>query len=130
MSDEKKKEKVLHTRISESLENELKEASVSLGVTVSNLVRNILQNTVGLVDDVMSDSIEISRTRQGRKSSSQGTEAPRVIGWQKVFLSLNAVCKECNEILAKGSEAGFGVGGHGEMPIICLSCLEKIIQNN
>ena len=39
---DEKKERVLHARISDSLDQELKERASSLGVSVSNLVRNVL----------------------------------------------------------------------------------------
>ena len=59
------KEKVLHARISETLDQELRTKAASLGLSVSNLVRNILLNTFGLVEDVLSDSASIARSARG-----------------------------------------------------------------
>ena len=47
--EQEKKEKVIHTRISESLDEEVRKHAAGLGVSVSNLVRNILLDTFGLV---------------------------------------------------------------------------------
>jgi hypothetical protein len=58
--ERERKEKVLHTRISESLDEELRGQASRLGVSVSNLVRNVLQNTFGLVEDIVTDSSNIA----------------------------------------------------------------------
>ena len=51
-ADERKK-RVIHTRVPESLDRELRETASSLGVSVSNLVRNVLLNAFGLVGDIL-----------------------------------------------------------------------------
>jgi hypothetical protein len=57
-SDERaRKERVLHTRIPASLEEEIKRLADALAIPVSNLVRNILQDTVGMVGTV-ADHVE------------------------------------------------------------------------
>jgi len=47
-----RKERVLHTRIPATLEDEIKRLADALAIPVSNLVRNILQDTVGMVGTV------------------------------------------------------------------------------
>ena len=142
MADEERKEKVIHTRVSEGLEEEIRERASRLGVSVSNLVRNVLQNTFGLVEEVVADAANISRSARGEgrsaragtgpsPSESSGEAAPpgRVIGWQEAVLSLNAVCAACNAILARGSRAAIAVvEGSGPRPIRCLPCLEEVIR--
>ena len=44
-----RKERVIHTRVPESLDDEIKRRATGLGLSVSNLVRNVLQHTFGLV---------------------------------------------------------------------------------
>ena len=138
MSDEQhtKKEKVLHARVPESLDRELKERAKSLGISVSNLVRNALTNTFGLVEDIVVDSSNIARSARGEGPAvdvlgpASGLGRPgrnRVIGWRTVVLNLNAVCHECNGILSKGAEAGVGVLElGGPPPVICPSCMEAL----
>jgi len=52
-----RKEKVLHTRISEALDDALRRASEELRVPVSNLVRNVLEDVFTVVDAV-AESVE------------------------------------------------------------------------
>jgi hypothetical protein len=133
MSDnDEKKERVLHTRISETLDQELRDKASSLGVSVSNLVRNILTNTFDLVEDIARDSASVARSARGEAkpaaaAPAAATAAPgRVIGWQRLILELNAICERCNDILRKGGEAAVGVTDTGAgKPIICIACLEN-----
>jgi hypothetical protein len=97
-----RKEKVLHTRIPASLEEEIKQLADALAIPVSNLVRNILQDTVcmvgtvanrvgglvtGVRDDArtLSDHVVADRDNlrrkwadyQARQTRAQGEAAPR-----------------------------------------------------
>jgi len=73
-----RKERVIHTRVSESLETELRQKAEDLGISVSNLVRNVLGHAFGLVGDVVADGQAIARAaRGGRPASGAGTSAPR-----------------------------------------------------
>ncbi len=130
-----KKEKVLHARVPESLDRELKERARSLGISVSNLVRNVLTNTFDLVEDIVVDGSNIARSARGEAplgavepaTAADRPRRNRVVGWHVVVLNLNAVCHECNEILAKGTKAGVGVMEHGGTPpAICPQCMESL----
>ncbi len=137
--DNEKKERVIHMRVEPSLDTELKERAGRLGLSVSNLVRNILQHTFGLAGDVIKDSAQVARSARGEPESSSHTNeaardtsvsqppAPaRTLGWQRFTLGLNALCERCNAILPKGSEAAIGVlDGPGRRPITCLPCAEE-----
>jgi hypothetical protein len=129
-----KKEKVLHARIPESLDGEIRDHASRLGVSVSNLVRNVLQNAFGLVGDIVADTTTIA---QAARSSSAPPAAPApgppagVIGWQEALLNLNGVCDRCNTILAKGTRAAVAiVDGPGPRPFRCLSCLEELSHDD
>lgn len=144
MSDAKKKEKVLHTRITPNLEKKIRKEANSLGISVSNLVRNILGNTFDLVEDIVADSTQITRPARRRAGLSNAGEQlaadadpvpisgqARVLGWQEAILNLNAVCDHCNDILNKGSRAAIGiVEGNGPRPTICLTCLQAFTHDN
>jgi hypothetical protein len=131
-----KKEKVLHTRIPESLDEEIRGHASQLGVSVSNLVRNVLQNAFGLVDDIVADTTRIAQaTRSARKQpageahppAQEAPPADQVLAWQEAVLNLNAVCERCNAILVKGTRAAVAiVDGSGHRPIRCLRCLEEL----
>lgn len=143
--DNEKKERVIHMRVEPSLDSELKERAGRLGLSVSNLVRNILQHTFGLAGDVIKDSALVARSARGeplsgaaestyhtpkptRDTGFGGVEAApaRTLGWQRFTLGLNALCERCNAILPKGTEAAIGVlEGPGRRPITCLPCVEE-----
>jgi len=124
------KERVLHTRVPESLETHLRARASELGVSVSNLVRNVLGHAFGLVGDVVADAHAITRAARGDTT----TVAPPppvahalgdVLGWQPIIMGKNAVCAKCNAILPKGSNAAIGVG---TQLVVCTACLEELRQ--
>jgi len=146
-----KKERVLHTRVPESLEAELRQKAQDLGISVSNLVRNVLGHAFGLVGDVVADGHAIARAARGDKPADPGagagaalhTGAPRaatappavaaiddVLGWQPMVLGKNAVCARCNAMLPRGTDAATGVTEMVEPAVgrfvICLTCLELL----
>jgi len=122
-----KKERVIHTRVPESLEAQLRERAQELGVSVSNLVRNVLGHAFGLVGDVVADSHAIARAARGAKDApDEGPDADDVIGWQTLVLAKNAVCARCNTILPKGKPAAIGMTERGAVGgIVCTTCMES-----
>lgn len=125
-----RKERVIHTRVAEDLDEEIKRRAQNLGVSVSNLVRNILQNTIGLVEEIVLDGAEAMRAAR-RSVAGEGDAAParpsRVIGWQPAILAVNALCERCNAILPRGTRAGIALlEGPGTPAFRCEPCLEEI----
>ena len=138
MTQDKKKEKVLHARISDDLDKQIRIKAGSLGMSVSNLVRNTLNNTFNLVEDIVSDSASIAKSARsaGEKVQSDNrfdkprvqSSSPEILGWQEMILNLNSVCNNCNKILPKGNPAAIAViEGIGQRPVICQKCLKEII---
>ena len=141
-SDEaEKKERVIHTRVPESLEAELRKRAQELGVSVSNLVRNVLGHAFGLVGDVVADGHAIARAARGGRdkpnearaevvSASAAPPDPKdVLAWQPIVLGKNAVCSRCNDLLPRGRDAAIGVAEHGTgRVIVCTTCLEELRQ--
>jgi len=143
-----KKERVMHTRIPESLDIQLRHKAKGLGVSVSNLVRNVLSHTFDLVDDIVSDSADIARQAKGEldrvtddssnsTASPLGVESgeskePNIVGWQSLVLNLNAICHACNEIMPKGTNAAVGITANPSKdstqptPFICTKCLKDL----
>jgi hypothetical protein len=122
--DPEKKERVIHTRVPESLEAHLRERAQELGVSVSNLVRNVLGHAFGLVGDVVADGHAIARAARGEKDKAP-VATDDVIGWQSITLAKNAICAQCNAILAKGKPASIGMTERGAVgPIVCPTCTE------
>jgi predicted DNA-binding protein len=130
-SSNPKRERVIHARVPESLDDEIKRTASHLGVTVSNLVRDVLENAIGLVEDIVSDSALVARAARGEplKSGSArrqtgGGQTP--VGWQVALLNVNAVCDACNRILPKGTQAAIGIVDDGPRPFRCETCLAAV----
>ena len=126
--DPEKKERVLHTRVPERLETELRERAADLGISVSNLVRNVLGHAFGLVGDVVADSHAVARAARGsREPRPESNPAPAalddVLAWQPAVLGKNAVCARCNALLPRGRDAAIGVG---TQLVVCPACLEEL----
>ena len=125
------KDRVIHTRVPESLEAELRERAQQLGMSVSNLVRNVLGHAFGLVGDVVADGHAIAQAAKGDRRPAAPVVTPTpisdVLAWQPIVLGKNAVCARCNELLPKGRDAAIGVAEHGGgRVIVCLSCFEEL----
>ena len=119
---------MLHARIPESLDDEIRQHAERLGVSVSNLVRNALKNAVGLVGDVVADAANLAQTVSGDAATpaKAGAGAAPVLGWQDATLNINAVCDKCNNILPKGTKAVIAVvEGQAQRIIRCLDCLKE-----
>ena len=120
-------DRVIHTRVPETLEAELKQQAAEMGVSVSNLVRNVLAHALGLVNDIVTDSEKLVRSARDLVRGGRSDE-PELLGWQPAVLERNAVCDDCNDILPRGSDAAIGVHDRpaAVRPVICLRCLEEI----
>ena len=124
--DSGRKQKVLHTRVSATLEQDLKSKAAHLGISVSNLVRNALLNTVDLVEAVVVDSARVAGSAKNLANPDAAPirDSQAIIGWQELILNLNAICSECNAILARGEKAAVALPIDSSNPRArCLSCL-------
>lgn len=126
-----RKERVIHARVPELLDDEIRRRASTLGLSVSNLVRNVLQNTFGLVEDIVADSAEIARAarfghqREVVAMSALPAATARLLGWQSARLAINAVCESCNALLPAGSQAAIGVSDGAAPPRFrCEACVD------
>ena len=130
--ERRRKERVLHTRISEDLADDLRRVAEDLRVPVSNLVRNVLEeafsvvesvtgNVGELIEEVMDEAEAVRdrlrgrqrrRTRPERRAEpDQAAEAvvpPRddeVIGWQPLVLARPQRCARCGILMGRGDSA-------------------------
>jgi hypothetical protein len=123
-----RKERVIHTRVPESLEAQLRQRAEDLGISVSNLVRNVLGHAFGLAAGVVADSHAVARAVTRKPEPAPAPSATvaldDVLGWQPLVLGKNAVCARCNALLPRGTDAATGVGESGAARfVICGSCL-------
>jgi hypothetical protein len=123
--DEDKKPSVIHTRVPEALDQEIKKRASGLGVSVSNLVRNVLLNTFGLVEHVLADSANVALSATVGAAPKQSS---RVVAWQDVTMNVNAVCDRCNSILAKGTRAAIAIATPpaASPTFRCTPCIKEL----
>ena len=120
MPEDEKKERVIHTRVPESLEAELRRRAQDLGISVSNLVRNVLGHAFGLVGDVVADGHAIARAARGEKRPGK-----EVVAWQEIVVAKETTCPRCRNLIAKDERAAITVHDDGTMGTIeCQSCAE------
>lgn len=125
------KARVLHTRIPESLEDAIKEKARHLRIPVSNLVRNVLEQTFQLVEDVVGDGLELAETaRRGAERVRSAATRPRteIYGWQEIILNRDERCAECATELDHGADAFRGLSDKpNALPtFLCPQCMEKV----
>jgi hypothetical protein len=138
-ADEERKERVLHTRVPDSLDKHLKRRARSLGMSVSTVVRNVLLTTFGLVEDIVQDGTDIALAATGQEPAARrmrarvvagATDSDEVVAWQDAVLNVNALCERCNAILPKGARASVGIRERpGPRAILCPSCLSGLARS-
>lgn len=125
--DPTRKERIIHTRIPAPLDETIKQRANGLGLSVSNLVRNVLQNSFGLVDSIVTDGANIARSVRGEPPlPGSNPNDPHVLGWQEALLAMNAVCVRCNAILQKGAPAAIAVTDRPARIFACRNCLKEL----
>ena len=128
-----KKERVLHTRVPEVLDQELKRLAGNLRVPVSNVVRAILEDALDAVDTVSQRTesellgfVErLARQRDARRRESEPPSSPEteaeteadgcsaegselldgVFGYQPMVLAAKTECTVCGRVFRAGQEA-------------------------
>ncbi len=145
-----RKKRVLHTRISEQLADDIREIAEDLRVPVSNLVRNVLEETfsamervsenVGEVIEEVIDEAARARERIERRMRSDWHrprseaaapprsprgEFPEVVGWQVLILNRAKDCADCGAGLRSGDRAFVGLTESGLSPhTLCRNCAD------
>src|SRR6185503_18045185 len=102
------KEKVLHTRVPESLDAQIKALADALRVPVSSLVRNILEDSVAVIDSakelrrgwnefqsMIAESFRVTEAAAGSAGAAAARSSPapelfpEVLGWQPLTLNIS-----------------------------------------
>ena len=146
-----RKERVLHTRISEQLASDIRQMAEDLRVPVSNLVRNVLEETFSAVENVTdgmgelledvieqaekaSDRIHHYQRRRRERESREGqredsSELPDefedVEAWQPVILNAARHCDGDGREIRRGEQAFVGLTSSGlSGTYLCGPCVE------
>jgi hypothetical protein len=137
-----RKDRLIQTRVADELEGKLREEARKKRVTVSQLIRNVLEDTFDLVDNVVAEAANFGKTvkrdAQRIASSAKGlarTVAPAdaaqaletVEAWQEVVLNREARCARCEKALARGETGFIGLSSDPTLRLwICRSCRAKL----
>src|SRR5882672_9470453 len=87
--------KIVHTRITNEMYDKLSKNAKTRRVTISNLIRNIVEDSLDLSGEVLTLVDEKLRKRLHRDDA--------ILGYQAITLSKDTVCDFCGKDLAKGS---------------------------
>ena len=115
-----RKDKVLQARVSESMYRDLVTQARRLRVPVSNLVRNILEDSLKMVEDIVDGGLDIAGAI-GRPANEEELDA--VVGWQPLSANRELTCAGCGQAISKGEDAFSSIGApSGRTIVICGAC--------
>ncbi len=149
------KDRLIQTRVPESLESALKDEAKKRRLSVSHLIRNVLEDTfelvdgvvaevgnivqdsVGLAERVRSDASRIASHARSNASASVRPAKPaakslksldHILAWNKVVMNRDGECARCGRAMHKGSEAQLGVSQTpSDAPTwLCSRCLADL----
>jgi len=138
-----RKDRLIQTRVPRDLESTLKKEARRQGVTVSQLIRNILGGAFDLVEDVVADVDQIvtnsvalaqqvsrgaRRIAQSARNGDATDPLTPVEAWNRVVVNRTVTCTNCGVDIAKGEEGYAGLREQAG-PIrawLCSVCIEKI----
>jgi hypothetical protein len=138
MAKAERKDRLVQTRVPGDLDDTLREAAKQKRVTVSQLIRNVLEDTFNLVDDVVASSVSLGQTvrrdaqriaesAQGRGRARPDDALRQVVAWQEVTANRDAACARCARTLGRGEKSMLGLSSDPRAPRVwlCLSCAAK-----
>ena len=96
-----RKDRVLQARVSPSLYNNLVAQARRLRVPVSNLVRNILEDSTRMVENIVDSGIEIA---EAIGKGMDDEDLSSVLGWQPMIANKRLACSHCGLPIEKGSD--------------------------
>lgn len=137
MSDSRarrRKDKVLNTRISEELDEQLRKTAESMDVSVSQLVRRALQRTVdmvgnlsGNVEHLIQEVVEdvqnitnVGRSEPNPRDLRSNAVLESVIGWQGIKSQRRFRCALTHEYVEAGADAYASVNADMS-PVVLIS---------
>jgi ribbon-helix-helix CopG family protein len=136
LPEAERKDKVIQARVPEELSETLQEAARQKRVSVSQLVRDVLDDTFNLVDDVVSGTRELSErvrrdarriadSARGRRPASDLVDT--VDAWQELVVNREVACARCGRLLARGAKALGSVDISGGARVwLCLACAQQL----
>ncbi len=114
------KDRVLQTRVPKGLYEDLVTQARRLRVPVSNLVRNILEDSVRMVENIVDGGLDIA---EALAKPGRDFDPSVVAGWQPMVANRRLTCAKCRKPIRKGDDSFLSVGEpNGRVHTICRSC--------
>lgn len=114
-----RKEEYLGARVSKELRERVFQRAEELGMPVSLLLRQMLEEAFPPVAQHSTDRVE-SVVAGGGISAS-------IIAWDEVTLGKDMSCQICQKSLGKGERVMLGIAvDSGRRPILCVDCQQKL----
>ena len=134
LPESERKARLIQTRVDEDLDDALRDAAKQRRVTVSQLIRNVLEDTFTLVDNVVADAAQLTATvkRDARRLADAARGRVRdplesVDAWQEVMVGRDQICARCGNTLSRGARALLGVvADNSARPWMCLPCSTQL----
>lgn len=148
-SERPRKDRLIQTRVPRDLEATLKEEARRRRLTVSHLIRNVLEDTFQLVDGVVSnvdqivtDSVALARGIGREAKRWSGPKADRgpvarargderldhVVAWSEVVVHRSVACSQCGAPIARGARAYTGISDEpgAQRAWLCTRCIDSL----
>lgn len=156
MEPDRPKDRIVQTRVPRDLETTLKREARRRRLTVSHLVRNVLEDAFQLVDGVVAnvdalvdDSVELVRrmgsdarrvadvVREATRADAPAgradddVELEHVFAWNRVVLNRATDCSRCGQRMARGSEAHAGLSDEPgrARAWLCRDCIDALADD-
>jgi hypothetical protein len=141
VAEAERKDRLIQTRVPRQLASTVKEEARRRRLTVSQLIRNVLEDSLRLVDSVVdevdqlvSDSVELAQQARRIGHSARKRRLPpsdpleQVRAWQPVILNRPADCSKCGTTIARGEDGYAGLSDQSEVPRawLCRGCIETL----
>jgi len=114
-----RKEEYLGARVPRELKEAVIAHASKLGIPVSILIRNILEEAFNVREG---SSANVDKTA-GSDEVHDELQFPQVIGWEEIKLHRAMKCAACGVQIERGSTVTLGLSGPGEDHVIlCRKC--------
>lgn len=142
------KDRLIQTRVARDLEARLKQEARRRSLTVSHLIRSVLEDAFQLVDgvvaevdEIVGDSVDLARSvrrnaqrlvspdrSSGSPPSSSGSDLSHVYAWNELVLQRSVVCSGCGAEVPRGARGFVGLSDQPRAPRVwhCQSCVEAL----
>jgi len=116
----KRKEEYLGARVPGELRAKVIDRANELGIPVSILIRNILEESFSVTAAGVSVGQPAARDS---RSEQDNNDYPSVIGWEQITLNRSMTCTGCTRQIDAGARVTLGLTSPGEDHVIlCSNC--------